>query len=113
MQMLDFNAMAQPTWSVKLKDPDQTVVNVSAPTVEMYDRLIALTPELNSVAKKKDGKTIRAVYSLAAELMNFNEDGFEFTAEELRDKYRLTLVDVIRFIAGYLEFQKEITEAKN
>lgn len=112
-QMLDFNALSQPTWPVKLRDPEQTVVHISAPTVELYDRLIALTPELEGVAKEKNGATIRAVYALAAELMSFNEDGFTFTAEELRDKYGLTLVDIIRLVAGYLEFQKEIADAKN
>lgn len=113
MKMLDFNAIQQPTWPVKLKDADQTVVHISAPTVELYDRLIAATPELEKVAQSKDGKTIRAVYALVADIMSVNEDGYTFTAEELRDRYKLSLVDVIRFVAGYLEFQKEIQNAKN
>ena len=113
MHMLDFNALSQPTWPVKLKDPEQTVVHISAPTVELYDRFVAMTPELENVAKEKNGATIRTVYAVVAELMSFNEDGFTFTAEELRDKYRMTLVDIIRFVAGYAEFQKEIAEAKN
>lgn len=112
-KMLDFNALSQPTWPVKLKDPEQTVVHISAPTVEFYDRLIALAPELESVAKEKNGKTIRAVYSLAAELLSFNEDGYSFTAEEVLSKYHMTLVDIIRLVGGYMEFQAEIAEAKN
>lgn len=113
MKMLDFNALQQPTWPIKLKDKDQTVVHISAPSVEMYDKLIAATPELENVAAAKDGKTIKAVYSLVADVMSFNEDGYTFTGEELRDKYNMTLVDLIRFVAGYLQFQKEIQEAKN
>jgi hypothetical protein len=111
--MLDFNAIQQPTWPIKLKDKDQTVVNLSTPTVELVDRLIAAAPELQDVAKSKDGKTIRAVYGLVADLMNCNDDGYTFTAEELRDKYKMTLLDVFRFSAGYMEFIKEIQEAKN
>jgi hypothetical protein len=113
MKMLDFNAIQQLTWPVKLKDKAQTVVNLSVPTVELVDRLIAAAPELQDVAKNKDGKTIRAVYTLIADLMNCNDDGFTFTAEELRDKYRMSLLDVFKFTAGYLEFVKEIQDAKN
>lgn len=113
MQMLDFNALQQPSWPVKLKDDEQTVVHVSAPTVELYDRLIAATPELENVSKNKDGRTIRALYNLVADIMSINDDGYTFTGKELRDKYRLTLVDIIRFVGGYLQFQKEIQEAKN
>lgn len=113
MQMLDFNALQQPSWPVKLKDDEQTVVHVSAPTVELYDRLIAATPELENVSKTKDGRTIRALYNLVADIMSINDDGYKFTGEELRDKYRLTLVDIIRFVGGYLNFQKEIQDAKN
>lgn len=113
MQMLDFNALQQPSWPVKLKDDEQTVVHVSAPTVELYDRLVAATPELENVSKTKDGRTIRALYNLVADIMSINDDGYTFTGEELLGKYRLSLVDVVRFISGYLQFQKEIQEAKN
>ena len=113
MKMLDFNALQKPTWPVKLKDEAQTVVNLSTPTVELVDRLIAATPGLQEVAKNKDGQTVRAVYGLIADLMNCNEDGFTFTAEELRDRYKMTLLDVFRFAAGYMEFIKEMQDAKN
>lgn len=113
MKMLDFNAIQQPTWPVKLKDDAQTVVNLAVPSVELVDRLIATAPELQDVAKNKNGKTIRAVYELIADLMNCNDDGFTFTAEELRDKYRMTLLDVFRFSAGYMEFIQEMQDAKN
>lgn len=113
MKMLDFNALQKPTWPVKLKDNAQTIVNISAPTVELLNRLIAAAPELQKVAENKDGKTIRAVYELIADLMNCNEDGFKFTAEELRDKYKMTLFDVFQFAAGYMEFIKELQDAKN
>lgn len=113
MNMLDFNAIEQPTWPLKLKDKEQTVVNLSAPSVELFDRLVAITPGLDAAVKEKNGKTIRAVYELVAEVMNFNDDGFIFTADELRDKYRMTLLDVFKFVAGYMEFMREIQDAKN
>lgn len=113
MKMLDFNAIQKPTFPVKLRDEKQTVVTLTAPTVELVDRLIALQPELEAVAKTKDGKTIRAVYSLFADLLNCNDDGLTFTAEELRDVYRLQLLDLIVLTAGYMEFIAEVKNAKN
>lgn len=113
MKALDFNAIEQPTWLVTLKDNDKTAVHLTAPTVDLVDRLVAMAPELQNVAEYKDGRTIRAVYALTADVMNCNDDGFTFTAEELRDKYRLSLLDVFKFVAGYLDFVKEIQDAKN
>ena len=113
MKTLDFNSLQQPTWAVKLRDDAQTVVHLSAPTVELVDRLIAATPELQDVTKSKDGKTIRAVYVLIADIMNCNDDGYTFTADELRDNYRMTLIDVFQFVSGYLEFMQEMQTAKN
>ena len=112
-QMLDFNSIMQPTWPVKLKDDAQTVVHLATPTVELLDKLVASTPELQDAAKTKDGRTIAAVYQLIADVMSCNDDGFTFTAEELRTVYRLTLLDLIRFVSGYLDFIKEIQDAKN
>ncbi len=113
MQMLDFNAIEQPTWPVKLKDEAQTVVNLAAPSVQLLDKLQAMVPDLKKVAKEKNGKTIRATYALIAEIMSCNDDGFTFTAEELRDKYKMTFVDLVKFVAGYFDFIQEIKEAKN
>lgn len=113
MKMLDFNSIQQPTWQVKLKDTEQTTVNLTTPTVELVDRLIAATPELQEVAQTKDGRAIKAVYTLVADIMNCNDDGFTFTAEELRDKYKMSLLDVFRLVSGYLDFVKELQDAKN
>lgn len=113
MKALDFNALTQPTWQITLKDDAHTAVNLAAPTVDLVERLIAAEPELSEAAKTKDGRTIRAVYALTAEIMNCNDDGYTFTAEELRDKYRLTLLDVFRLHAGYMEFIQEMQNAKN
>lgn len=113
MQTLDFNAIQQPTWPIKLKDDDQTLVNLSYPSLELVEKLDSMAPTLTKAAKTKDGKTVRAVFTFLAEVMTCNDDGFTFTPEELRDKYRMTLLDAFRFVAGYTEFIKEANEAKN
>lgn len=113
MQMLDFNAIEQPTWQIKLKDDDQTLVNLSYPSLELVEKLESMAPTLNKAAKTKDGKTVRAVFTFLAEVMDCNADGFTFTAEELRDRYRMTLLDAFHFVAGYTKFIKEANDAKN
>lgn len=113
MKMLDFNAIQQPTWPIKLKDAAQTVVTLTAPTAELVDRLVALTPDLEAVTKEKNGATIRKTYELVAELINCNEADFKTNAEELRDTYKMQLMDLVLFAAGYMEFIKEINSAKN
>lgn len=113
MQMFDVNAIQQPTLDIKLGDPDQTVVHLSYPTVELLDRLMAVAPEIEEVAKKKDGAVIRALYGVIADVMNCNNDGYTFTAEELRDKYRFSLLAVAKFITVYFEFIEQANNAKN
>ena len=113
MKMLDFNALQQPTWPIKLRDEAQTVVNLSAPTVDLFDRLMAAVPELQAVTQTKDGRIVTKAYALVADLMNCNEDGRTFTGDELLTVYKMTLVDVVVFVSGYLSFVQEITEAKN
>jgi hypothetical protein len=111
--MLDFNAVQQPTWPLRLKDDAQTVVHLATPSVALVDRLMASVSELEEVTKTKDGRVIKAIYGLVADIMNVNEDGFTFTAEELSMKYHMSLHDVFLFVSGYFDFIKEIQEAKN
>lgn len=113
MKALNFNDIQQPTWAVTLRDPDKTTVNLEAPSVELVDRLTALAPELQAVAETKDGRAIRSCYELIAEIMSCNDDGFTFSAEELRDRYKMRFVDIALFVQGYLEFLTEIKNAKN
>lgn len=113
MKALNFNTLQQPTWAVTLKDEDQTTVHLTAPSVELVDRLVVIAPELEEVANTNDGRAARACYELVAELMGCNEEGFKFTAEELRDKYKLAFVELLMFVNGYMEFIAEIKNAKN
>lgn len=113
MKALDFNAIQLPTWQITLKDEAKTVVNLVEPSVELVDRMVAASGELQEVAEKKDGRTIKKLYELVAEVLTCNDDGFKFTAEELRNKYKMTLLDIFRFVAMWLEFVNELKEAKN
>ena len=113
MKMLDFNALQHPTFPVKLKDENQTIVHISTPTVELVDRLVAVASELQDIAQAKDARIIHALYGLIADLMNCNDDGLTFTGEELRGKYNLSLLDLFCFVSAYMDFVGEIQNAKN
>lgn len=113
MKALNLNDIERPSWPITLRDEEQTVVNVLTPEVDLVERLIAMAPKLDKVSKTKDGKLIKAVFELLAELLNVNEDGLTFTPEELRDRYKIRMIDVFKIVAGYLEFVKEIQDAKN
>ena len=113
MQMFDFNAIQKPTWPVKLADDAQTVVHLSYPSLELTERLTAMSESLQEVVKGNNSDAVRKAFGVVAAVMNCNEDGLTFTAEELRDKYHMTLLGMARFTAGYLTFLKEANEAKN
>lgn len=113
MQMFDFNAIQRPTWAVKLADDGQTVIHLSYPSLDLADRLTAMSDDLREAVDKNNGVAIQNAFSVVAAVMSCNEDGVTFTAEDLRDKYHMTLLGLARFTAGYLTFLKEANEAKN
>lgn len=110
-KILDFNALERPTLEITMKDTDRTKIRVTTPTERLYERLLVASAELAHV---KDAAAIRATYDLAAELISCNLDGLIVTADELKDKYRLTWdTDLIVFFSAYLDFIHEIKNAKN
>ena len=113
MQMFDFNTIQQPTWPIKLADTDQTVVRLSYPSLELADKLTAMSHSLKDVVNSNNTETVRKAFGVVAAVMSCNEDGLTFTAEELRDKYHMTLLGMARFTAGYLDFLREANNAKN
>lgn len=113
MKKLDFNALEKPVLELTLKDEAKTVVRATAPTEELVERLTAAASEIKKVLNDNTGETIKACFELIAELMNCNLDGLTFTAEELRDKYKMSLFDATVLVKAYLEFINEINDAKN
>lgn len=113
MQILDFNAIQQPEWPLKLKDDAKTVVTLTAPTERLVERLVSISAELKAIKEEGDERSIAKVFELIADVMNNNLDGLKFTAENLREKYRMNFYDAILFVRQYLVFVNEISEAKN
>lgn len=112
-KMLDLNALDQPVLEVKMRDEEQTILRLTTPTTKLVEKFIAAKSEVSAIAKSKNVEKIKKLYEITAELMSCNADYITVTAEELRDKYRLTFGDVVIIFAAYLDFINEFNNAKN
>ena len=113
VKKLDFNALERPVLEITLRDKEQTVVRITAPTEEMVGRFMAAAEQIKTIADDKSGELLSAAFELIAELMNCNLDELTFTADDLRTKYGLKLYDATLFIKVYLDFIKELESVKN
>ena len=112
-KMLDLNALDQPILEIKLRDPERTVFRLTTPTTKLVERFIAAKGEIAAVKDSNDTEQIKALFELTAELISCNADFITVTAEELRDKYRLTFGEIVLVFAAYLDFIKDFNNAKN
>ena len=112
-KMLDLNALEQPILEVKLRDDNRTIFRLTTPTTKLVDRFVAAKGEMSEIASSRDAEKIKKLYELTAELISCNAEYITVTAEELREKYRLTFGDIIVIFAAYLDFIKEFNNAKN
>lgn len=112
-QVLDLNAYRRPELLLIMKDEAATPVHITTPTVALTEELRDRFPELQEVFQGKGEKTSRAIYDLAAKLINCNLDFIEVTGDELATKYRLNIEDLTIFFNAYVDFLGVIQKAKN
>ncbi len=95
--------------------PDGTVVHVCAPTVELVNELRASSRKLTAILNGEEGdaRTKKAVYELAAKLLNCNDDDFSVTAEDLAVTHRTSLRALKVFFDDYADFIRLIENEKN
>lgn len=110
---LDFNINRRPTITVKMKDEDQTIFHLTTPTVELVNRIREGLPDLQAVLQTGDAETSRAIYALAADLINCNMDAITVTGEDLAQRYEMNLEDMMVFFSAYLDFLDEVHKLKN
>lgn len=111
---LNFNSYRNPVLRLTMKDPCATKILVTTPTVGLTEKLRANLPELQTALVGKDAAASRAIYELAADLINCNVSGITVTAEELAGKYNLDLeFDLPAFYERYVNFISAIKNAKN
>lgn len=110
---LNFRNFAQPTLPITMNDPEETLFTITAPTVELVERLEANQDEIVAIFKKGDRESLGELWSLAADLISCNREQRAVTAEELKGKYGVNYEMLFAFIMAYFDFVEEIKSAKN
>lgn len=110
---LDFNSIEPKVLELTMKDDARTCIRVSTPTEALVEELQLVGPKLDAALKGKNEASTESVYDLAARLMSCNLDDLKVTKEELRDKYRMNLENLLIFFGAYIDFINEITHEKN
>ena len=96
-----------------MNDPEGTVFTLTAPTVELTERLKANQDEILATFRKGDTSSLEEIWRLAAGLINCNREGREVTVDELKGRYHLNYEMLFAFLTTYGEFVAEIETAKN
>lgn len=110
---LVFNRHRPPVLPVELMDDQQTVINVTPPTVDLQEELRARLVDLNALLNGDDDEKREALFDLAARLMSCNRNMRKITPEQLRKTYRVDEEDLVVFFNAYAEFLTGIEHAKN
>lgn len=110
---VNFNRYRPPILPVELLDDNNTVINVTPPTVDLQEELRANLSELNALLTGGDDEKREALFDLAARLMSCNRNMKKITPEELRKVYHLDEEDLVVFYTAYADFLREIENAKN
>ena len=108
-----FSAHRPPVLEIEMPDKKQTVVHITPPTLKLIEEVTERMPELLDLHTKGAPERARASFDLAARMMSYNLDGMAFTAEDLRDVYKLTRYDVLGFFKLYVNFLANLKDAKN
>ena len=110
---LNFRQFAQPTLPITMNDAEETLFTLTAPTVELVERLEANQSELLAAFQKGDRSSLDEIWKLAADLISCNREGRHATVEELKSRYGMTYQMLFMFLTAYGEFIAEIENAKN
>ena len=115
---LDFNKLSQPKLPLIMCDEAKTTITVTSPSEGLVEELQVIMPELDGIFKSGDERSIAAIYDMVAKFISCNLEDMEVTADDLRHKYWpeeriLNQLYLLKFCAVYLDFIREIGNAKN
>lgn len=113
MKGLNFRQFAQPTLPITMNDAEETLFTLTAPTVELVERLEANKDTLLETFKKGDRSSLDEIWKLTADLISCNREGRKVTVEDLKSRYGMTYQMLFMFLTAYGEFIAEIEAAKN
>ena len=111
--VLDLNEMKRTTMTLVMKDDNKTVVHLCCPNRGTVTKIQQTLPDLQRALSGEGAEASRAVYELAADLINNNLDNFKTTADELLRVYEMNLEDMAVFYTSYVDFISYFEKAKN
>lgn len=112
-QALNFRKFAQPTLPITMNDAEETLFTVTTPSVELVERLETNQTEIIANIMRGDRDSLNDIWNLVADLISFNREGRKVTVAELKGKYGMNYQMLLMFLTAYVEFIKEIKNAKN
>lgn len=110
---LNFRNFAQPTLPINMNDAGETLFTVTAPSVELIERLEANQDAIVATFEKGDRESLDELWGLAADLISCNREHRPVTVAELKGKYGVNYDMLFAFFTVYGEFIAEIESAKN
>jgi hypothetical protein len=96
-----------------MNDAEETLFTLTAPTVELVERLEANQDEILATFQKGNRESLDEVWKLAADLISCNREGRKVTAEDLKGRYGMGYRMLLAFFEAYGAFVDEIESAKN
>lgn len=110
---LNFRHFSQPTLPINMNDAEETLFTVTAPTVELVERLKENQDEIVAVFENGDEETLDEIWKLTADLISCNREGRKVSVEELKGKYGMNYAMLYAFLVAYFEFIADIENEKN
>lgn len=98
---------------LRLEMDEETIIHVTVPTVEMVEEFKEALPELMPLLKGTGRESKKALYELAANLINCNLDAEHVTVADLVNKYDWSVEDLTKFYLDYMAFIEGIENEKN
>lgn len=105
------------TWKVTLPcsgaENGMRVIHIKSPSKNTLTELYALKDDIGDSEniQSLEPKSIGAMWDFVAVAMSNNTEKIEITADELEEE--LSLMDLMEFYSGYIEFVNERTAGKN
>jgi hypothetical protein len=98
---------------LRLEMDDETIIRVTVPTVEMVEEFKDALPALMPVLKGEGPESKKALYELAANLINCNLDAERVTVADLVNKYDWSVEELTKFYLDYMAFIEGLEKEKN
>ena len=111
-KVLDFTKQNKSYLTVKLNDPDKTVLMIGTPTKSILNEFIAINEKVSEDGGA-DAEAVNDLYNVCAKVMSFNKGGIHISGDYLSDICNFDLEDVMLFFNAYSEHLASITNAKN